>query len=443
MKKNTGLKVLTVAVVGVTALILMNSGHHTNDSNTKTADPNNLNEAIASQFNDNIRDVAARLQETEKKLATLEKQNQAKDSVQTQPETNNSEINKEIDALKKQINELKESKEEGQQSQQETPNYAINGEPAIKPTKSTIQDIDLLLMKQVNNPTEAAYWESLNTQRKSLTDNAKTAIVTPKSTEPKGIPYYTIPSGSDLGHTTLLSALIGEVPVEGKLMQPLFPFSAIINRGDLMAANGIPLPPEISGMKVMGFSIGVGSFLDNISCVRAYVTSALFVFADGHFVTVGKEQMNGSAEMINNDSIGYLTTPFGNPCIKGQYFTNAPRVLTAMIAAGSIQGIGSAVSQWQMTTMAGAEGITNAPTGSFGKYLLGGAVSEGSVKAADWLEKRIQGSFDMVFVPASVGYHVTQMSLHITQTINLDKEPNGRVLNYGRSQQTTHDFSLK
>ena len=71
MKKNTGLKVLTGAVVGVAALILMNGGHHTNDAKPTAADPNNLNEAIASQFNDNIRDVAARLQETDKKLATI------------------------------------------------------------------------------------------------------------------------------------------------------------------------------------------------------------------------------------------------------------------------------------------------------------------------------------------------------------------------------------
>jgi len=432
MKKNTGLKVLTGVVVSVATLILMNGGHHTNDAKPVDADPNNLNEAIASQFNDNIRDVAARLQETEKKLATIEKQKQS----QIKPTTNPSIFKKEIDALKEQINQLKKS----HQPQQETSNYPINSESSnVTPTKSDIQDIDLLLMKKINNPVENTYWDSLNNKRKT---RIKTIQQT-NASEAKAIPYYTIPAGSDLGHTTLLSALIGEVPVEGKLMQPLFPFSAIINRGDLMAANGIPLPPEISGMKINGYAIGVGSFLDNISCVRAYVTSALFVFADGHFVTVGKEQMNGSAEMVNNDNIGYLTTPFGNPCIKGQYFTNAPRVLAAMIAAGGIQGIGSGLSQWQMTTIAGDGGLTQAPTGSFGKYLLGGALSEGSVKAADWLEKRIQGSFDMVFVPASIGYHPTQMSLHITQTINLDKEPNGRLLNYGRSQQTTHDFSLK
>jgi integrating conjugative element protein (TIGR03752 family) len=200
-------------------------------------------------------------------------------------------------------------------------------------------------------------------------------------------------------------------------------------------------------MKINGYAIGVGSFLDNISCARAYVTSALFVFDDGHFVTVGKEQMNGTAEMINNESIGYLTTSYGNPCIKGQYFTNAPRVLTAMMAADGVKGLGNALSQWQMTYTANSNGATGAPTGSMGNYALGGALSQGSAKGADWLEKRIQGSFDMVFVPASIatpyGYKPNQMSFHVTQTINLDKETNGRVLDYGHSQQITHDFSLR
>jgi integrating conjugative element protein (TIGR03752 family) len=444
MKKNAGLKVLTGAVVGVAALILMNSGHHPSAPDEKNTNPNNLNEAIASQFNDNIRDVAARLQETEKKLANLESENKTlKDQPglenNNSPQANSPELTKELDALKEQIAELKSSKQEEQ-------TYTVNGEPDKKPIKpSSIKDVDQLLMKHESNQTELAYWERLNVKRKSLTKQVKVKLDTTK--EQKSIPYYTIPAGSDLGHTTLLSALIGEVPVEGKLMQPLFPFSAVINRGDLMAANGIPLPPNISGMKVNGYAIGVGSILDNISCARAYVTSALFVFDDGHFVTVGKEQMNGTAEMINNESLGYLTTSFGNPCIKGQYFTNAPRVLTAMIAADGVKGFGNALSQWQMKYTANAEGATSTPTGSMGNYALGGALSQGSVKAADWLEKRIQGSFDMVFVPASVafksGYRPNQFSFHLTRTINLDKKAKGRVLDYGHSQQTTHDFSLR
>ena len=421
MKKNTGLKVLSGAVVGVVALVLMNHGK--TPTILPASDPNNLNEAIASQFNDNIRDVAARLQETEKKLAHLEKQKPGKETLVHSKE--NPELANDIRALKEELNQLKRSREQSDSGN--TPNVQQD---------NSIHDIDKLLMKQENNATEQAYWERL--KLKPLAPRIK-----PTTEKPKTIPYYTIPAGSDLGHTTLLSALIGEVPSEGKLMQPLFPFSAIVSRGDLMAANGIPLPPDISGMKINGYAIGVGSFLDNISCVRAYATSALFVFDDGHFVTVGKEQMNGTAELVNNDSIGYLTTQYGNPCIKGKYFTNAPRVLTAMVAAGGVEGVGAAISQWQTTSISNANGSTTAPTGSFGKYALGGAMAQGSIKAADWLEKRIQDSFDMVFVPASIGNRPNHVSFHLTQTINLDKEQNGRVLDYGNSQHHTHDFSLK
>ncbi|HAT7972124.1 TPA: TIGR03752 family integrating conjugative element protein [Legionella pneumophila] len=439
MKKNAGLKVLTGVVVGVAAIILMNSNHHSNEPTKQHNDPNNLNEAIASQFNDNIRDVAARLQETEKKLASLEAENnRLKLNGSEVTDSSNPELIKDLERLKEEIASLKTTNE----TPQENSAYPVNGEPTtVIEKENAIKDIDLLLMKNENNQTELAYWERLKEKGNALTQQTK--LDTAKSESKKFIPYYTIPAGSDLGRTTLLSALIGEVPVEGKLMQPLFPFSAIINRGDLMAANGISLPPDISGMKVNGYAIGVGSFLDNISCVRAYVTSALFVFDDGHFVTVGKEQITGTAEMVNNESLGYLTTAFGNPCIKGQYFTNAPRVLTALMASDGIKGFGNALSQWQMTYSANANGTTGTPTGSMGNYALGGALSQGTVKAADWLEKRIQGSFDMVFVPASVGYRPTRLSLHITQTINLDKETNGRVLDYGHLQQTTHDFSLR
>ncbi len=443
MKKHAGLKVLTGTVIGVAALILMSSPHRSSAPDEKNANPNNLNEAIASQFNDNIRDVAARLQETEKKLANLERQNNTVNDQHHLDNTNslqanNSELAKELDALKEQIAELKLSQGSNQQNQA----YSMSDESEKNPLKeSTIKDIDQLLMKNESNQTELAYWEKLKGKHKMPTP--KTQLTSHKTESKKSMPYYTIPSGSDLGRTMLLSALIGEVPVEGKLMQPLFPFSAIINRGDLMAANGIPLPPNISGMKVNGYAIGVGSFLDNISCVRAYVTSALFVFDDGHFVTVGKEQITGTAEMVNNESLGYLTTAFGNPCIKGQYITNAPRVLATLVAADGVKGFGNALSQWQMSYTANANGATNMPTGSMGNYALGGALSQGTVRGADWLEKRIQGSFDMVFVPASVGYRPTQLSFHITQTINLDKKTNGRVLDYGHLQHTAHDFSLR
>ena len=427
MNKNSGIKILSAVVVGVVILILINRGNHDILPAEHQNDPNNMNAAIASQFNDNIRDVSARLLETQEKILAIENREPPKSVIP-------SEITNAIEQLKQELSGLKDARETTSDYPIDEPTHASNFH---------VHDIDALLMKRSLSLQEKTYWDKLNKRHKTK----KAAHVQPHDETGKDIPYYTIPAGADLSNTTLLSALIGEVPNEGKLMQPLFPFTALVSRGDLMASNGIALPDDISGMKINGYAIGVGSFLDDISCVRAYVTSALFTFQDGHFVTVGSEEMKNTTDLVNNESLGYLTNPFGNPCIHGQYFTNAPRVLGAMMVAGGTQGIGAALSQWQMTTINGANGITESPTGSFGKFAAGGALSEGSVKVADWLEKRIQGSFDMVFVPASVktgaGYRPNHVSLHLTKTINLDKQPNGRVLDYGHLQTHIHDTSLR
>ncbi|PJE14467.1 TIGR03752 family integrating conjugative element protein [Legionella sp.] len=465
MKKNISLKVLTGVVVGVVALVLINSGKGgPSQAAESKSDPNNLNEAISSQFNDNIRDVSARLVQTEQKMRAIEIQNKTlaeKNAELTASKEEGGvvirqelapEVVETMEALKKELAQLKESQTpQGDSERYPLGQVASNG---VLTAPGAVYDIDNQLMKHPLSEQEVSYWNKLNARRKqiqkSVVKKSKTIMPSQEEKE-KGIPYYTIPAGSDLGNTTLLSALIGEVPIDGKLMQPLFPFSAIISRGDLMASNGVPLPPDISGMKISGYAIGVGSFLDNISCARAYVTSVLFTFQDGHFVVVGKDQMSNSVDLVNNESLGYLTTAYGNPCIHGKYYTNAPRVLMAMMATGGAQGVGNALSQWQMTYFAGPNGATAAPTGSFGPYAAGGALSEGTAKGGDWLEKRIQGSFDMVFVPASVPYRIgavqqfrpNRMSLHLTQTINLDKQPQGRVLDYGHLQHYTHDFSLK
>lgn len=44
----------------------------------------------------------------------------------------------------------------------------------------------------------------------------------------------------------------------------------------------------------------------------------------------------------------------------------------------------------------------------------------------------------MVFVPASLN----QVSLHITQTLKIDKERNGRTLNHANTQTAFYDNSL-
>ena len=108
------------------------------------------------------------------------------------------------------------------------------------------------------------------------------------------------------------------------------------------------------------------------------------------------------------------------------------------MASGGLQGLGKALSEWQMSYTNNANGTASSPTGSFLPFAGGNTLSEGTLKGSDWLEKRIQGSFDMVFVPASLD----QVSLHITQTLKIDKDLNGRTLNHVNNQTLFHDHSL-
>lgn len=219
MTKNNGIKLLAGSVIGVVILILINS-----KSNAPLTDasvnPNNFNEAIASQFSDNIRDVSARLLETENKVTHLQEENKTLQQQVQQPKSKGTSVLKEqVDALKEQLHLL---------TQNQSPSYPMSEEPPK--SSGAIKDLDELLVPVLKDDT--------------------TTATAPKKA-PKKTPFYTIPAGSDFSTVTLLSALIGEVPVEGKLMQPLFPFTALVSPGELMAANGMEVPAEITGMKTI------------------------------------------------------------------------------------------------------------------------------------------------------------------------------------------------
>ena len=247
-------------------------------------------------------------------------------------------------------------------------------------------------------------------------------------------PYYSIPPGTNAIHTTLLTALLGEVPNNGTFQQPPFPFQGMIGRKDLLAANGKELPPEVGGMKISGYAIGVGSFLDNLSCTRVYITQAVYIFNDGHISVIGKNQ--DTKDVVNpSETLGYLSDPWGNTCIPGEYITNAPRVLAALTATGVVSGFGSAISQAQTTTYTGSQDANTVMNGSTVKYGLGTGLSYGMNQATDWMLDRLKGSFDLVYVPASQDNHPTQVVANFTQMIPIDLDEKSRKLRYEHTSE--------
>ncbi|WP_447531319.1 bZIP transcription factor, partial [Legionella pneumophila] len=100
------MKILAGSVVFAVVMILINSRHST-PIHDDTPTPNNFHEAITSQFNDNIRDVSARLLETEKKLEQMHKENKSLQKQLKQPIQEASHtLQDELQTLKEKLSAL-------------------------------------------------------------------------------------------------------------------------------------------------------------------------------------------------------------------------------------------------------------------------------------------------------------------------------------------------
>lgn len=243
------------------------------------------------------------------------------------------------------------------------------------------------------------------------------------------LPYYTLPANSTLNDVSLMTAIIGEVPVSGKLIEPAFGFKAIIGRKDLYAANGASLPQDIAGMVVAGYSVGNMT----MSCARAYVTQVLFVFSDGHFEVYPKKPTDDGTAIYPQNALGYLSDPYGNTCIAGKYLTDAPKVLASFAALGAVSAGGSAYANSQTTQQVSGIGTVTSLTGDLSKYMVGQGLAGGSQQALNWYSARVSGIFDAVYIPASYRLkngqqRITGVVLNLSQTIPIDYTPHGRRL---------------
>ncbi|VXD06811.1 Bacterial conjugation TrbI-like family protein [Enterobacterales bacterium 8AC] len=233
-------------------------------------------------------------------------------------------------------------------------------------------------------------------------------------------PVYTLPENSTLVGSRGMTALLGRVPIDGKVTDP-YPFKVLIGKENL-TANGIELP-DVEGAIVSGTATGDWV----LSCVRGEVHSITFVFADGTVRTVPSpaKSSDGSNGKANAGSIGWLSDENGVPCLSGERKSNASTYLPTLFALSGAGAAADAMANSQTTTSVDGTTVTSTLTGSAGQAALGKALSGGTSELAQWVKARYGQMFDAVYVPPGA-----QVAVHITRQIPIDFEKQGRKIRY-------------
>ncbi|MFJ5483506.1 TIGR03752 family integrating conjugative element protein [Pectobacterium actinidiae] len=236
-------------------------------------------------------------------------------------------------------------------------------------------------------------------------------------------PVYTLPENSTLIGSRAMTALLGRVPVDGKVTDP-YPFKILIGK-DNLTANGIDLP-DVQGAIVSGTATGDWT----LSCVRGSVSSITFVFSDGTVRTLprpsGQTEGNNSQNSNNGGSIGWISDENGIPCLSGERKSNASTYLPTLFALSAGSAAGEALAQNQNTTQGnGFGGVTSSLTGDAGQAVMGKAISGGMQETVDWVKARYGQTFDAVYVPPGM-----KVAVHITRQLAIDYEEKGRKVKY-------------
>lgn len=244
-------------------------------------------------------------------------------------------------------------------------------------------------------------------------------------------PVYTVPSNSTLMGSIAMTALIGRVPVDGTVNDP-FPFKVLIGP-DNLTANGIDLP-DVAGAIVSGTASGDWT----LSCVRGNIRSMTFVFKDGTVRTVPgtnrsdrDDSDSGSTEGAsgaNTDgSLGWISDPYGIPCVSGERRSNAQQYLgtQALITAAGAGAASLIKSDNGSVAMVAGNNGQLGTVGISGNEAMGRILASGVQDMSQWVNKLYGQAFAAVYVQPGA-----KVAVHLERPINIDYDPLGRRVNY-------------
>ena len=236
-------------------------------------------------------------------------------------------------------------------------------------------------------------------------------------------PVYTVPTNSTLMGSVAMTALIGRVPIDGTVNDP-YPFKVLVG-ADNLTANGIDIP-DVAGAVFSGTASGDWT----LSCVRGQVRSITFVFHDGTIRTIPEDrdgnQQNNQQQNSQSGGLGWISDPYGIPCVSGDRRSNAQQYLgsQALITAAGA-GVASLIdSDSGQMSYVGADGSIGS-VGISGNEAVGRILAGGVRDMADWVNKLYGQAFAAVYVQPGA-----KVAVHLEKPLAIDFDSEGRKVDH-------------
>lgn len=240
---------------------------------------------------------------------------------------------------------------------------------------------------------------------------------------------YTVPTNSTLMGSVAMTALIGRVPVDGTVNDP-FPFKVLVGP-DNLTANGIDIP-DVAGAVFSGTASGDWT----LSCVRGQVRSITFVFHDGTVRTIPEDSERSSQQNNQQDGLGWISDPYGIPCVSGERRSNAQQYLgtQALITAagaGAASLIDSDSGQMSYVGADGSVGTVGISTNEAVGRILTGGVQDMS----QWVNRLYGQAFAAVYVQPGA-----RVAVHLEKPLHIDYAPEGRRVDHRAGESHALDL---
>ncbi|HIF9337790.1 TPA: TIGR03752 family integrating conjugative element protein [Photobacterium damselae] len=237
--------------------------------------------------------------------------------------------------------------------------------------------------------------------------------------------FGTIPQESTLMGSVTMTALLGRIPVKGKLIDP-FEFKVLIG-SDNLATNGIYIP-HLKSMVLTG--VAKGNYTGQ--CVSGDIISGTYTFDDGRIQSFNANDMEtgqsqsefDAAGTITNSRVGWISTPTGIPCLQGKYISDAAEFITLQGGLAAIGGLANGYAQ-SAKEISGTGDDQNAAIVNPDRYALGTSADAATKSAISWINDIRQTAIAMVYLPPN-----QKIAIHIDKAIPIDYHSAARKVSY-------------